>query len=503
MRTNVLRGFVSILGGKVTTLLLGLLTTPILVRLLGSSQYGDYAFVLSILGITMILANAGIFDGMRKYIAENREQPNWIDYVFGFYLRVAFGLALIAAIIYAVFSWAGFSGQIFGHKFTMYFYLLGGLIVSRQAYSVARGGLMGLGLEYRSEPLNVLKKILFALIGLSLAYLGHGVVGVLIGHIIAALTVSAIAFSILFQKINTRAAFSRISSEIPKQELLSFNSHSVILILLTSSLYHVDILLLKPIVGSDETGYYRAALVIAEFLWFVPNALQTVLLHSTSELWADDRTDQITTLISRITRYNLSLVILLAIGLAALADDFVPIYFGSEFEAAVLPLLLLLPGVLGFALARPIFAVGQGKGELRILIVATGVSAFLNLCLNILLIPRYGTSGAAIATSIGYGSMVVFHTLAAQQIGFNPITDLRVQKIMPIAVIAGTVIFGFSAMIDSSLLSLFVVPPVGFVVYVTLLIKLEVISPQEIDSLTQRLPEPVGGYITTLVGIVR
>lgn len=59
MKTDVIRGFVSILGSKVATLFLGLLTTPILVRLLGSSQYRDYAFLLSILGITMVLINEG------------------------------------------------------------------------------------------------------------------------------------------------------------------------------------------------------------------------------------------------------------------------------------------------------------------------------------------------------------------------------------------------------------------------------------------------------------
>jgi len=156
MQTNAFRGFISMFGAKVITLLLGLLVTPIIVRLLGSSQYGDYAFILSILGITMILANAGIFDGTRKYIVEDREQPHSIEQVFGFYLRVAFVLALFAAIIYTTISWLGFSEQLFDHEFTVYFYLLGGLIFCRQAYSVARGGLMGLGLENRSELLTIL-----------------------------------------------------------------------------------------------------------------------------------------------------------------------------------------------------------------------------------------------------------------------------------------------------------------------------------------------------------
>jgi O-antigen/teichoic acid export membrane protein len=56
---NLLRGFISIFGSKVATIVLGLMITPLLVRLLGTAEYGDYAFLISILGITMILVNAG------------------------------------------------------------------------------------------------------------------------------------------------------------------------------------------------------------------------------------------------------------------------------------------------------------------------------------------------------------------------------------------------------------------------------------------------------------
>ena len=67
----------SIVGTKIFTLILTAVITPILIRLLDSSNYGDYAFLSSVLSITMILVNAGIFDGIRKYIAETREIENW------------------------------------------------------------------------------------------------------------------------------------------------------------------------------------------------------------------------------------------------------------------------------------------------------------------------------------------------------------------------------------------------------------------------------------------
>ena len=499
---NIIRGFVSILGSKVGALILGIIITPFLVRYLGSSLYGDYAFLVSILGITMILANAGIFDGIRKYIAENKDDPEWTGYVFGFYVQVAGFFALLAATIFVVIAWLGLTERFLGTEFKRYFYLLGLLVVVRQANSVARGGLMGLGLENRSEPLIVLEKLLFGISAVSLLYLGYGIAGVLAGHVLAAISSAGIGFLFLFQRIDVSSVFTRIPRDFPKKELVSFNGFSVILILLTASLYHVDILFLRLITGDQATGYYRAALVVAEFLWFVPNALQTVLLHSSSELWSEDRTDQITELSSRTTRYNLSLVLLLAIGLTALANDFIPLYFGPEFEASIGPFLLLLPGVIGFALARPMFAIGQGKGELRVLIGATGVAALINILLNALLIPTYGMFGAAIATSIGYGIMVILHTLAARQIGFDPIDDLRLGQILIVAAVSATIILGTAELVESSILSLIIVPPLGFVTYTILSFRLGVVTPGELDSLISQLPNPVHRYLKRLIQFI-
>jgi O-antigen/teichoic acid export membrane protein len=496
---NIVRGFVAILGSKAGSLFLGVVITPLIVRFLGSRLYGDYAFLLSVLGVTMILTNAGIFDGTRKYIAENNKNPTWVRQVFGFYFRVAIFLALIAAMVVAVFSWLGLAERFLGTGFTTYFYLLGFLIIARQANSVGRGGLMGLGLENRSEPLMVFRKIVFGLSVLSLLYLGYEVRGVLISHLLATGTTAAIAYVFFFRQVDIRSVLTRVPDDFPRKRLLLFNGLSIVLILLTASLYHVDILFLRLIAGDQATGYYRGALVIAEFLWFVPNALQTVLLHSSSELWSEEQSEQITKLSSRTTRYNLSLVLLLAIGLAALAGDFLPLYFGPEFEASVRPLLLLLPGTIGFALARPIFAIGQGKGDLRILILATGSAAVVNLVLNVLLIPTYGVIGAAIATSAGYGLMAVLHILAARRIGFDPVQDLRLVRIGTVGIIAGAIIFGAAALIDSSILSLVIVPPLGFMIYSVLTLRFNVISPEEIEPVATRLPEPVGHNLKRLL----
>ncbi|WP_312911786.1 polysaccharide biosynthesis C-terminal domain-containing protein [Natronosalvus caseinilyticus] len=487
------------MGTKIGVLVLGILTTPIIVRFLGSGGYGDYALVMSVFSVLSVFTTSGIFNGIRKYIAEDRSIAHWNDHVFAFYFKLSILITGGFASLLAVFSQTDIVENMFSVEFQTYFIILAAYLFLNQFYSVGRGALMGFGLEHRSEPLQIMKKLTYAVTAVVLLQFGLGVEGVLIGQVTAALIVGAITLWLIREQISFSILFKR-SQSVPRYELLSFNAYSILLAFLTISLYHVDILILRPVAGDVETGYYKAALVVAEFLWMAPMAIQYTLVHSTSEMWSKGQHETVTEIASQSTRLNLSLMVIMIIGLAALADVFVPIYFGSEFYPAVGPLLVLLPGVLGFALARPIFAIGQGKGELRSLVLATSGAAVLNLCLNLLLIPRYGMIGAALATSIGYGSMVLLHTWIARRIGFDPISDLRAIRIIAAGLLTAPIVFGL-ARILTPIPSLIVVPSIGFLLYFVLSIQLGVINTDEIELVRQKAPrkfDPLFKWILTL-----
>jgi O-antigen/teichoic acid export membrane protein len=500
MPQNVLRGFLSIFGTKIGLLLVGVLTTPIIVRFLGSGGYGDYALVLSVYSIVSVFTQSGIFNGIRKFIAEERSVENWASQIFGFYFRISIFVTGLFVGLIILASNTALVVDLFTTEFQTYFLILAVYLFAGQFYSVGRGVLMGFGLEHLSEPIQILRKLIYVSTSIVLLYFGYAVSGVLIAQVISAFVVGFVAFWFIRNRISISSVLKPASNSVPRYQLLTFNVYSILLAFLTISLYHVDILLLRPIVGSTETGFYKASLVVAEFMWLVPMAIQYSLVHSTSEMWAKEEQDAITDLAATSTRLNLTLVVIMVIGLAALADVFVPIYFGSEFGPSVGPLLLLLPGVIGFALARPIFAIGQGKGELRTLVFATGGAAVLNLVLNLLLIPSYGMYGAAIATSIGYGSMFAFHVWTARKIGFDPIADLRISGILVAGAISAVVVFILATVLPP-VPALLLIPPIGFVMYSILVVRLGVIDTEEINRLKHRSPETFHPLFDIIVSV--
>lgn len=485
MERDLTTAIFSIFGSKLVLTLSGVVVTPVLVRLLGPNQYGEYAFLLSVVAITVVVVKFGAFKGTRKFIVEDRDIYDWKNMVLGFNIRLVLINSTIVCGLLIALTVRGGTSPIFGRVLPKYTLLLSGIILLRSVFAVVRSGLMGYGLESRSEPLLVTRKIIFGVSAVTLAYYKYGVAGVLFGEFLGLLVVTVVAQLFYSERVNISNVFKGFT-ELPRRSIFKYNMKTMLLALFLISLYNTDIILVRYYTGMTETGLYKAALTIAEFLWFAPMAVQIALLHSSSELWGQGETNNLSKLSSRAARYTFLFTALLILGLAALATPFVIFYYGEPFRAATEPLLLLLPGVLGFAIARPIFAVSQGQQNLRTLVVATAVASMVNVLLNILLIPKFGINGAAIATSVGYGSMLFLHIWVACRLGFNPMKDLRANRIVATVVVSAPVIFGLSGIISSPILSLLVVPPTGLLVFTGLAVKIGAIDMKELNILINR-----------------
>ncbi|WP_254863541.1 flippase [Halovivax gelatinilyticus] len=494
MKSRLRRGFLAIFGGNVAVKLLTIAFVPILVRFVGSDGYGDYAFVTSTMWLLLIVANGGLFTSVRKYLAEARDRPHWEDDVFGFSLRLATVLVVVVVAAVLAVTATGFVAARLGDRFTGYFIILCGMVIATQYHSVTRAALMAFGREPASETLHALQKAIFVALAVLALLAGFGVTGVLVAFAAASTIVAVAGFVLLSRNVSLSAIVERPAPDFPRRELLAYNGLTILLVGATVSLYHVDIVLLQVFHGSRETGLYRASLQVAEFLWLVPIVVGTVFVHSLSELWSTGREGAIEEIAARSTRYTVVLTALLAIGIAALAEPFVRLYFGSEFLPSVGPLLVLLPGAFGFAIARQLVSIGQAKGDLRVLIVATGTAAGVNLILNLVLIPPFGMWGAAAATTVGYGSMAVLHVRAARSIGVDPLADLRLGPTTATVAVAAPVIFAIGYLLDG-FVALLVVPPVGFVVYAAAALKTGAIEADELGAVVGSLPKPIARAI--------
>lgn len=164
--------------------------------------------------------------------------------------------------------------------------------------------------------------------------------------------------------------------------------------------YKSDIFLVNFFMGPASVGIYIISIQLSERLWLLSQSVSSVLLPKLSQLSGDeDLRGKLTPL---ITRWVLWVTLLAATFLAIIAIPLIYFIFGEDFLGAFIPLLILLPGtVLGAAsriLANDIAA--RGRPELNM--YTSFFVVLINIFGNILLIPEWGISGAAMATSVAY-----------------------------------------------------------------------------------------------------
>lgn len=499
MSDGLTKGFLSLFSARVAISILGTLSLPVVVRILGPESYGDYAFLLSVFSMMMLLVSPAVTEGVQKFIAERRDVDHWEERVAGFYFRLSLLLAVPGSLLLAFLTWQGVIASLFGPGFEVLFYILALHVVATQLSSFSRHTLLGLELEQYSEALSVVRRAVSLGVGIGLALLGFGVAGFLVGHVAAALFFTASSLLVFRRKLALSKTLDLDLDALPARTFVAFNGLNIVLVVLMQSLFHTDVMMVRIFLGGAETGYYKAALVLAEYLWMVPIALQQLMIHSASQLWSEGRLERIEELASSLTRYVFLVASLLAIGIGALADSFVPIYYGAEFGAAVLPLLVLLPGAVGFALARPVYGVNQAAGRLKPLVLVLAVPAGGNLALNYLLIPVYGIAGAAVATSLSYGSMFLLQVVRAHYLGYSPLSALRPLALIGTVAVSGPVIVGVDYAIGSDLLSLLLVPPVGFAVFATVAVVTGAVTRAEVRQLTRVLPPVVGNRVRAVI----
>ncbi|MFC7205398.1 flippase [Haloferax namakaokahaiae] len=492
MSRDLTSGFLSILNGKVLTSVIGILSLPLIVRVLGPTGYGNYAFLLSTFSLLMILVSSGVTEGTQKFVAEERDDiDRWQSGVVGFYLKLAVVLAVVGSATLALLTASGVLQQVLEREFEVYFYLLAVLVITVQLRSFVRRALLGLGLEPYSESLIVVEKLILVGIGLGLAFIGFGVAGFLVAQAIGSAVVFVVGVAVLSRRLSLRAMVRKPMVALPYRELLSFNGLNIVLVLLMTSLFHVDIMMLRLLVSGEQTGFYKAALELAEYIWLIPTAFQTLMLHSTSKMWSRGEHERVSALAGKVTRYVFLITSLLVIGVFALADRFIPIYYGTEFAVVYQPLSYLLLGAFGFALAIPLSGINTATGRLRPLIGATALAAVGNIVLNSLLIPRYGMIGAAIATSISYGSMFVLHVVCGYYLGYRPLTGVRPIRVVVTALVSAPLVLGVESVIVNDIVALVLVPPVGFLLFWAVALTTGAIDRREVRVGLSAIPVPV------------
>ena len=175
----------------------------------------------------------------------------------------------------------------------------------------------------------------------------------------------------------------------------------------------------KVMLGSfsviEQSGYYESVEKIINIPKGVITALGTVMLPRMSYLMAKGEDRTMKTYISNSMEFVLFSSSALAFGIAAVADDFVPFFFGPNFTSISPLIRLMSANIIMVACANVIRTQYLIPGSRdQVYLVSVWVGAIVNFLINFCLIPQYGALGAVIGTVAAEFCVMVYQMLCVR-----------------------------------------------------------------------------------------
>lgn len=235
-----------------------------------------------------------------------------------------------------------------------------------------------------------------------------------VGQVIALLAVWH-----FIRKIENQSPCQAQSALLQTRKLLGYGWKAHLSNIMAFVNYRADIFLVNFLIGPVATGVYVIAVQFAEKLWMLSRAASTVLLPRLSSM--SDQPDLRYRLTVRASWVVSLITLIAACFLAVMLSILLEPVFGKEFNDAMMPFMCLMPGIIAGAGSRIqancIAAAGKPEWNFYVAIIIVSI----NIAGNLVLIPIYGLSGAAVATTIAYVINSVLKFLLVKKLHDNQV----------------------------------------------------------------------------------
>jgi O-antigen/teichoic acid export membrane protein len=162
--------------------------------------------------------------------------------------------------------------------------------------------------------------------------------------------------------------------------------------------YRIDIALLSTWSTINAVGVYSVATNVGELLWYLPGVLVPLIFSRSANAGGSGHIENL----ARIVRYGFPASCLMAAVFGIVGLYLIPVFYGIEFNASSQALIFLLPGLTAMILFKILNADLAGQGDPLLALFAMVPGVLINVVLNYFLIPSFGASGAAAASTISY-----------------------------------------------------------------------------------------------------
>lgn len=178
----------------------------------------------------------------------------------------------------------------------------------------------------------------------------------------------------------------------------------------------IDTVLLTWLRPLKDVGYYQAARMAKPILGFLSTSMAVPLFPVISELWTKEEISQVRKIIGFLVKYTLVLSTPVAFLLFAFPEEAIRIAYGTKYLPAVNTLRVLSIATLFWGVQSVFAGSIRGIGKSSLVLRVSGAAAATNIFVDLLLIPTYGATGAAVGSGSAFlvGLSVSFYYMKSE-----------------------------------------------------------------------------------------
>ncbi len=247
--------------------------------------------------------------------------------------------------------------------------------------------------------------------------------------------------------------------------------------------HRIDQIILFKMMDANALGLYSAVVTLTESLHIIPMAFMASMFPLLSSSYRESF-PKFSTMSRKSFKYMGLIIIPIAVLTTLLAERILVLAYGKSFAAASAAFSIIIWSEVFVFQGMVLSGTVTAAGLQRFLIFAPPVGAILNIILNLILVPKYGIAGAAVATVNSYGGILIFLQLMIKPLRLYMVDYLK-SLVSPLfcSIPMGIFVYSF---IQWNLVFLIVVSVVIY--FLTLLI-------------TRTIDDEDRGYMRQIIGI--
>lgn len=393
-------------------IVIGLIYTPIMLKLLGKSEYGLYNTVSSTISMLSIL-NLGFNSGYIRYYAKYKKENCETDiYKLNGLFLIIFTIIGIVGLFCGLFL--SFNLElVFKEGLTISEYKTAKILMLLLTVNLAVSFPMGVFSNIISahekyiflKLLGILKTVISPLVTLPLLLMGYRSVSMVLVTLIVSIVTDLLYLLYVKKALRQRFIFKEFEKGIFKS-LFAYTSFIAINLIVDQINWNIDKFLLGRFKGTGAVAVYSVGYMLYQYYMTLSTSVSNVFtprIHRIINQTAEDerqQTIQLTSLFVKVGRIQFLILSLIATGMIFFGKPFIYFWAGEGYEEAYYVMLLLVLSSSIALIQNCGIEIQRAENKHQFRSILYSGMAIVNLVLSIFLCQKYGAVGSAIGTAI-------------------------------------------------------------------------------------------------------